>query len=283
MRLGGPVEPTHNPEEWIKRIQEKGYSAAYCPAISGDDPAEIADYCKAAADAEIIIAEVGAWSNPISRDDEVRKATIKNCQVKLALADEIGAKCCVNIAGSRGAKWDGPHADNFSDDTFQLIVDSVREIIDAVKPRNTFYALETMPWIFPYSADTYVDLIRAIDRKEFAVHLDPVNIIASPQLYYDNANVIKECFSKLGRYIKSCHAKDISLSNNLTVLLSETRPGLGNLDYRVYLQQIKMLDKDIPLMLEHLPSMEEYKLAADYIRSLSNAEHWQDQIEKKGD
>jgi hypothetical protein len=30
----------------------------------------------------------------------------------LALADEIGSLCCVNISGSRGSQWDGPHPDN---------------------------------------------------------------------------------------------------------------------------------------------------------------------------
>ncbi len=61
------------------------------------------------------------------------------------------------------AKWDGPHPDNFSRDTFDLIVQSTREIIDAVKPQRTFYALETMPWIFPSSPDEYLELIKAID------------------------------------------------------------------------------------------------------------------------
>jgi hypothetical protein len=61
----------------------------------------------------------------------------------------------VNIAGARGEKWDGPYADNFSQDIFDLIVETVRGIIDAVKPTRTFYTLEPMPYIFPDSADGY--------------------------------------------------------------------------------------------------------------------------------
>ena len=72
------------------------------------------------------------------------------------MADEIGARCCVNIAGSRGAKWDGPHPADLTPETFDLIVQSVREIIDAVKPTRAFYTLETMPWMYPDSADSYL-------------------------------------------------------------------------------------------------------------------------------
>jgi len=46
------------------------------------------------------------------------------------------------------------------------------------------------------------------------------------------------------------------------------RPGLGGLDYRVFLTELNRLDPDIPLMLEHLSTPEEYVLAADHIRSV---------------
>ena len=52
------------------------------------------------------------------------------------------------IQQGRGEIWDGVYRDNYSEDTYALIVDSVREIIDDVKPKNTFMPW-TMPWIFP--------------------------------------------------------------------------------------------------------------------------------------
>jgi hypothetical protein len=47
-----------------------------------------------------VIAEVGTWSNPISPNEKQRNAAIKKCRDQLALAERIGASCCVNIAGS---------------------------------------------------------------------------------------------------------------------------------------------------------------------------------------
>jgi sugar phosphate isomerase/epimerase len=148
-------------------------------------------------------------------------------------------------------------------------VESVRSILDAVKPTRTFYTLEPMPWMYPDSAESYLRLLRAVGRKQFGVHLDLVNLVCSPQLYFGNAALIRDCFAKLGPHVRSCHAKDILLGGELTVHLSEVRPGLGALDYAVLLQELDRLEPDMPLMLEHLKTDEEYRLAADYVRSVA--------------
>ena len=272
MRLGGPVfGDISTPELWIAAVQQQGYRAAYCPVDANADDSTVRAYADAAAQADIVIAEVGAWSNPISPDETTRRKAITHCQKQLELAERIGARCCVNIAGSRGEPWDGPHPDNLTVATFDLVVATVQEIIDAVQPQRTFYTLETMPWAFPDDPDTYLALIKAIDRKAFAVHLDPVNLISSPQRYYGNAALLRECFAKLGEWIVSCHAKDILLAPRLTVHLDEVRPGLGGLDYATFLREIRDIEYDVTLLLEHLPNAEEYALAAEYIRSVAAA------------
>ena len=250
-------------------VQALGYRAAYCPVDAKADNVLVRAYADAAQQADIIIAEVGAWSNPISPNDQTRRDAIVLCQKQLDLADRIGARCCVNIAGSRGEQWDGPYPDNLTSETFDLIVQTVREIIDAVRPTRTFYTLETMPWAYPDGPDSYLDLLKAIDRPAFAVHLDPANLISSPQRFFNNRAFLHECFSKLGPWIKSCHAKDIALAPRMTTHLDEVRPGLGSLDYSALLHEIRVLDPEIPLMLEHLPDAAEYVLAADYVRSVA--------------
>lgn len=271
IRLGGPVFKKYdNPEEWIAALKDLKYRAAYCPVKPGASSDVILLYKNAAQKADIVISEVGAWSNPIDPDESKSKAALEKCINSLQLADEIGANCCVNISGSRNPeKWAGPHKDNLTPKTFDLIVETTRKIIDAVKPQNTFYALETMPWAYPDSVDSYVKLIKAIDRKQFGVHLDPVNLVVSPQVYYNNGEMIREAFKKLGPNIKSCHAKDILLlDDQLTPYLPEVRTGLGNLNYAIFLEELSQLNS-IPLMMEHLNSAEDYNLAASYIRGVA--------------
>jgi sugar phosphate isomerase/epimerase len=271
MRLGGPVFVKQlDPERWIAALKGAGYRAAYCPVGTEVSSEMVRAYAEAAARADIVIAEVGAWSNPLSADEGERQKALEHCKRQLALADEIGARCCVNIAGARGALWDGPHPLNLTRETFEMVVALVREIIDAIQPRRAFYTLETMPWMYPDSPDSYLELFNAIDREQFGVHLDPVNLVCSPQRYFNNGAFLHECFTKLGPYIKSVHAKDIQLSDRLTTHLAEVRPGQGYLDYRTLLSEMAKLPADTPIMLEHLEKEEEYCLAAEYVRSIAN-------------
>lgn len=271
MRLGGPCfGGSEDPHAWADWLKKAGYRATYFPLPADTEESVIKAYVDAARKTDIMIAEVGAWSNPISPDDVVRKAAFEHCCRQLDLADRVGAQCCVNIAGARGEQWDAPYADNLTAETFDMIVECVRAIIDAVKPTRTYYALETMPWVFPDSPASYADLIDAIDRPAFAVHLDPVNLVNSPARYFKNTDLILECFALLGPHIKSAHAKDITLAGKLTVHLDETRPGLGALDYGTFLSEIERLGRDIPVMLEHLSTEEEYRLAAEHLRKVAS-------------
>ncbi len=139
LRLGGPVfGDCSTPESWIAQLREHGYRAAYCPLPIEALDDQISEYVDAAAKADIVVAEVGAWSNPLSCNSTVRLDALRLCKSALDLADRIGACCCVNIAGSRGTQWDGPHPDNFTTETFDMIVETVRDIIDSVEPKRTF-------------------------------------------------------------------------------------------------------------------------------------------------
>ncbi len=268
MRLGAPVaRPYDTPDDWARAVREAGCSAAYCPVDETADADTVAAYARAAAAYDIVIAEVGAWGhNPVSPDPALAAAGIAACAARLALADRIGARCCVNVSGSRGPRWDGPHPENLLPETVERVVQSVREIIDRARPQRTFYCLEMMPWMVPDSADCYLHLLEAVDRPAFAVHVDPVNLLCSPRAYLANGALIRGLFAKLGGWVRSCHAKDALLRDELTFHVDEVQPGIGALDYDTYLVAISQLEADTPLMVEHLPSREAYAQALAFIR-----------------
>lgn len=271
--LGAPLfEPYSDPGQWVEQLKRLGYGAAYCPVGPDADDRLVEAYVAAARENRIVIAEVGAWSNPLSPDPAEANAAMEQCMEGLDLADRIGARCCVNISGSRNSEhWAGPHPDNLSEGVFDLVVENTRKIIDAVQPARTWFALEAMPWSFPDSPETYLRLIRAIDRERFGVHLDPVNMVTSVRSYFGNGELIRQMFSMLGPWIRSCHAKDITLrQDNYIPQLDEVRPGLGNLDYVVYLQELSGLP-GVPLMMEHLETEGAYTEAAGHIRRVAGS------------
>ena len=255
------------PEAWIAELAKRRYRAAYCPIGTDAGPAERAEYRAAAAEADVVIAEVGAWSNPISADREVADAAFRKVVDSLRLADDVGARCCVNIAGSRGEKWDGPDARDLTAETFELIVDLCARIIAEAAPRSARLTLEPMPWMYPDSAESYERILEAVARPEMGVHYDPVNLVNSPLKYFTTGDEINEFVDLLGKRIVSVHAKDIVLRDTLTTHLDECVPGEGGLDYATLLTRLDGLEADLPLMTEHLGTEAEYDRAAAFIRS----------------
>lgn len=272
MRIGGFIfDSWQSPRQWAENALKMGYSAVYFPLDATASIKEIDQYTETAAEHDLLIAEIGVWNNTLDSDRRKRRIAVDRAVQQLELAEYTGARCCVNIAGSRGSQWDGPHKDNLTQETFDMVVNTTREIIDRVHPKRTFYTLEPMPWMFPNSAESYQQLLKAVDRPAFAVHMDPVNIISSPEKFYQNGAVISGWFDLLGPYIKSCHAKDIFLNNKLTVHLDECCPGSGELDYRTLLSRLQLLEPDTCLMLEHMDRKEGYIAGMNYLRSVMAA------------
>ena len=267
LRLGAPCfAKTDDPIELARWHRTQGYRAAYCPKLDLKDADRIRAVEKAFGEADVAIAEVGRWCNLLDPDPEKRKKNLATVTEGLALADAVGARCCVDIAGSFNPDvWYGPHPDNFTQKFFDAAVENARAIIDAVKPTRAKLGYEMMGWTMPDTAERYLAMIKAVDRPGFGVHLDPCNLINSPDTFYRNTDVLNECFDKLGRWIVSCHAKDLAWEIEMNVHFREVRPGLGKLDYATFLKRLAAMPEPAPLMIEHLKGEAEYAAAAKFI------------------
>ncbi len=234
------------------------------------DKEKIAAIIKEFAAQDVALAEVGAWVNMLDPDPEKRRKNLDYVQERLALAEELGTRCCVDIAGSYNPKhWDGPDPKNLSQEFIDATIENCRKLIDAVKPRRTRFSIEMMPFNFPSGPDEYLKLIKGVDRKPFAVHLDVCNVMNSPERMYHNGAVIRECFHKLGPWIASCHAKDLNWEDYVQVSLREVIPGRGQIDYKAYLSELAKLPVNAPLMLEHLKTADEYAEGRRYIQGIA--------------
>ena len=267
IRLGGPsFAKTEDPEELALAHRKLGYRAAYCPGVALKDTERIRALREAFAKHDVVIAEVGRWCNLLEADPEKRRQNLENVTEGLALAEALGALCCVDIAGSFSkTSWFGPHPDNLSQNYFDAAVENARKTIDAVKPKRARFCYEMMGWALPDSPDSYVKMVKAVDRAAFGVHLDPCNLVNSPEKFYHNTALLNECFDKLGRWIVSCHAKDLTWDVEMNVHFREVAPGKGTLDYTTYLKRLAELPQNAPLMLEHLATAEEYAGAREHI------------------
>lgn len=275
IRLGGHGLPvgSADPFAFARAHVEYGYGAAYVPqGLTMADGKLLTDWEKAFAAENVVLAEIGIWRNLVDRDEATRKANMAFAAEKLAVADALGAGCAVTYIGTRSknAEYFRSGPENFTRDAFDEAVETCRELIDTVKPRRAKFALEMMQYSLPDSVEGYRDLILAIDRPAFAAHLDPVNLVMTPRTYWSTGALVDECFSKLGKWIVSCHAKDvINIHHTASLEFAECQIGDGVMDYRAYLRALARMPREIPLMLEHLEG-EAYAVARDRVFAIGD-------------
>ncbi len=273
MLLGGTVSGSfRTPSEWeelLIRSRFKAVTAPFSMLTPREETAAYVDICRRHG---VVIAEVGVWKNLFDPDPGKAEEALRYAEGQLALADELGIPCCVNIAGTESAAgWDAADPTNYTDETYERIVRCMRGLLDRVAPKRAFYCLEPMPWMIPDGPEVYLQLIRDVDRPQFAVHMDFVNMINSPRRYLAAGKFIGECFKTLGPLIKSTHIKDSRMHpTRLTTLLEECSPGEGTLDFAEILKIIdRELPADAPVLLEHMTTFEEYDKAYRYLEAIA--------------
>ena len=269
IRLGGPIpKPPADPEELALAHRKLGYRAAYCPRIPLDDRQRIADTEKAFAKHDVMISEVGRWVNLLDANPAIREE-LANGDRRTGPGRGRGGTLLRGyrrLAEQKGVVRPAPRqplAAIFRSDRGERPQDHrCREAA----------AGEVLVWNdglgIPDSPDHYLKLIKAVDRPAFAVHLDPCNIINCPERFYHNAEVLRECFEKMGPWIVSCHSKDLAWEPEMNIHFKEVPLGQGELDYPTYLKCLASLPADVPLMMEHMHG-EEYDRSREYLFQLA--------------
>ena len=255
-------------ENWARTQTELGCRAVVFPVQSDAPEKTIIEYKEAADKAGLLVAEVGVWRNALAADPDERKKNMDYCVEQLRLADYVGARCCVNVAGSFGPVWDGAYRENFTPEARKKTIEMVREVIDRANVKNTFFTLEPMPWMIPTSPRDYAKLLDEVERDRFAVHMDVINMISSIERYFKPEEFVDECVEILGSKIRSCHIKDVHLSGAYTTRLEECAPGCGEFPLKYYISAMDSIDPDMPVILEHLSTDEEYYKYMAYLKEL---------------
>lgn len=267
MRIGiGTTLPHTTPVEWADTLASMGCTAAVSPFDCATARPLRDEYLAQARDHDLTIGEVGVWRNVMAPDPGERHRSIQYAKDQLALAEEIGARCCVNISGNAGpGGWDQYSPENYDETTYVRIVETTQDIIDAVDPTHTTYAIECMPWMVPDSPHGYLQLMKDIDRPAFSVHLDYTNMINGMTRWRALPEFIAQCFELLGPHVVSVHIKDIRLQPGLPTAITEVQPGTGAVDFDMVLRHIAALPEETTVYVEHLPDQQAYREAMAFV------------------
>jgi len=271
-------EGNESPEEMIRRKRAEGFTAikgARHPGGNKGEPwhsmtmTERGEIVNACQKYDMVIYEVGGYTNLIPPDTGRREANLKALVHCMEVAESVNCRMVGTVAGSCDpGNLINVHPDNWTLKTWKVLVNSVKQVLRDTAGMKVSVGMEsqvTSPIDCPLA---HKRLMEDVGDERLVVNLDPVNMMTLER-YYHTTELIEECFDLFGETIFGCHAKDTFIwPDKQTVHVQEVCPGKGVMDYETYLARISRLEWPRALEPEHIAD-EEYPEAFAYIREVA--------------
>jgi sugar phosphate isomerase/epimerase len=196
----------------------------------------------------IRIAAVSGTFNMVDPDAEKRRDYLARLRVLAEASAAIGAPVITLCSGSRDPSdmWRS-HPGNSEPDAWEDMVRSMRLAVAAARDSGVIVAVEPEAANVVSSAQKARRLLDEIDSAHLGVVVDPANLVRTDELSR-SGDIIEEAIDLLHEDIVLAHAKDISPDSEDGF----SPAGQGKLDYDRYVQQLRAVTYDGPLILHSL-------------------------------
>jgi len=267
-----------SPEEMIKRRLDDGYTAvkgARHPGGNVGEPwhsmnaAERREVVEACKKYDVIIYEVGGYTNLVHPDSSRLAENLKRLAHCIEVAESVNCRMVGTVSGCRDSRYlIVPHPDNWTLETWKLLVRSIKQVLRDTSGMKAAIGMEAQVTTNIDCPMAHKRLMEDVGDDRLKVNLDPVNMMSLAK-YYRTTELVNECFDLLGEDIYGCHAKDTYIwPDKQTVHVQEVCPGKGVFDYEQYLVRMSHLKWPRALEAEHIPD-EEYPEAKAYVEKVA--------------
>ena len=260
----------------VRKLTEQGMMACIAGADDWHDApdSEIRELKAALKQHDVVIFEVGGYRNLLHTDNKMRDEYIKRIAFCLEAAEKVGCPMVGTISGSRNPEGNkfadnyAVHPDNWTLETWKLLMESLNRILDMTSGLKAAIGMEAQVTTNIDGPLSHLRLIEDMGSDRIKVNLDPTNMV---HLYnhFHTTELINECFDLLGENIYGCHAKDsYVLPHSQTVHVQEVCPGRGSLDYETYFVRLSRMKWARTLLPEHIPA-DQFDEAYAYLRKVA--------------
>jgi sugar phosphate isomerase/epimerase len=241
--------------EMCRRVRELGFSGIFTRFRRNnpnDTPKAKADHLRQVmADNGVRLYQAtGYWQNLVTPDETKRKDSVKTLQAALRLAGWMGARGIDTGPGSMhpDGPW-FPHPDNWTPTSRKQLVKSLKEAAPVAEESGVFLSLEGHQLVVLESAEVTRDILAEVNSPWVRSDYDSANWITR-ETVFDTSSAVNHHFDVLGKYIVSCHAKDIWIENRLALHLQDGCAGKGLMDFRTLFTRIEALSPEYPVIAE---------------------------------
>jgi sugar phosphate isomerase/epimerase len=264
-------------EESIKRIKALGFTSVQLDlSFKGMDLSfdslnrEKCHLIRSAfRDANIPIVAVSGYTNVTHPNPIKRKENINNLKTLLKFARDLGTPYVISETGTFNEESDWVyHEKNGTEEAYETLCEIITDLTKFASNNGSVFLVENYVNNIIGTVDQVLRLFSDVNHSALGLLMDPTN-------YFSDANIddvdgeLNRIFNALGNQIKIAHAKDCKRTENIAekhadIDASESHtfrgagsvelpaPGLGILNYDLYLKRLAEIHPNIPLIIEHL-------------------------------
>lgn len=264
-------------EESIKRIKAMGFTSVQLdlcfkdmelsyPAITKEKCITIRDAFR---DANIQIVAISGYTNIVHPDSVKRKENLEYLKTLLKFARDLGTPYVISETGTFDHDSDWVyHPKNGTQEGYEAICSTITDLAKFAYDNGSVFLVENYVNNIIGSVNQVLRLFSDVNHTGLGLLMDPTNYFTDNNI--DNVDgELNRIFNALGDKIKVAHAKDCKKAvdtseKHAAIDASESHtfrgaggvelpaPGLGILNYDLYLKRLSKLHPNIPIIIEHL-------------------------------
>jgi sugar phosphate isomerase/epimerase len=221
-------------------------------------------------DYNLPICCVSGYTNIVHPDPAKRKLKLDYLKTVIRNARLFGSPYVISETGTFNPESDWvSHPRNKTEEAFQECKGIIKDLAQIAYDHGAVFLLETYVNNVVGSVEETVRMFAEVDHPGLGLLMDPTNYFESHNIGRMDA-VLNQIFDTLSDKIRIAHAKDVKRSSGDTAekhaemdaseahtfrgvgAIELPAPGLGDLNYDLYLQRLSRKHPNIPIVIEHL-------------------------------
>jgi sugar phosphate isomerase/epimerase len=265
-------------EETAKKIKAIGFNTVQLDVSFKDiDLATgqiTSDKCKKIRDTfrnyNLPISCISGYTNLVHPDPAKRKSNLNHLKQLIRYANELGSPYVISESGTFDPDSDWVHhPKNKTEEGYEDCCNVIQEVVDLSRKHGVTFLVETYVNNVIGSIEETLRLFADIADPQLGLLMDPTNYFEEHNID-DMDKTLNQIFNALSHKIKISHAKDVKRADSAhgvqmaDIDASEAHalrgvgsidlpgPGLGSLNYDLYLQRLSRNNPNVPIIIEHL-------------------------------